>query len=362
MSLFANSFRKTSQQMQENDSIKVYYKTDMKQYIKVKYNRGTTVGMIIDELIKELNMNGKLQYSIYLLTHKKNELTLLGVSINRRLRRNEQPSRILFLTKAYKFSFYLDYMLSQLSQNICYLNQNQNENKQLTKYDKEFKIQKFTKNGSSKQMKIKINSQGAVLCQEGKMEKQIQYTDCKFDFEEDLVFTITKDKVNIYRAANKKEFSAINKLISQYTKNFEMQYKMGLQDNTIQYCTKQMMNCIEFNCYEFTQSKQMMKENSNYQSFIDIYKIIQVNKDIQAIENDDLNINIELYKESILDTLTILPREQFRKRLIIFNSQFKYTASCKIEDQIEQHNTLLQPLDSILTSEEDIRKFSQLLS
>ncbi|CAD8062251.1 unnamed protein product [Paramecium primaurelia] len=167
MSLFTNSFRKLSQQQQENDSVKVYYKTDMKQYAKVRYNRGTTIGQIIEELIKELNLNGKLQYQIYLLTHKKNEPSLGGISIKRKLRRNEQPYKILLQTKVYKFSFYLDYMLSQLSQNIYDSQFNQIENYQFTIYDKEFKIYKITKKGSQKLMKIKINSSGTALCQEG---------------------------------------------------------------------------------------------------------------------------------------------------------------------------------------------------
>ncbi|CAK72047.1 unnamed protein product (macronuclear) [Paramecium tetraurelia] len=364
MSLFTNSFRKLSQQQQDNDIVKVYYKTDMKLYAKVRYNRGTTVGQIIDELIKELNLNGKLQYQIYLLTHKKNEPSLGGISIKRKLRRNEQPFKILFLTKVYKFSFYLDYMLSQLSQNTYDSQFNQNENYQFTKYDKEFKIYKITKEGGQKQMKIKINSTGAAICQEGKMEKFIEYSDCKFDFEEDLVFTITQEQVSIYRASNKNEFYAINKMIYQYTKNTEMKYKISVLENKIEHCTKQIMKELESNCYEFTQSKQGMKENARFHIFFDIFKTTQVNKDISAIENDDLTINFDEFRESILDTLSILPTEQFRKGLIAFNSQYKYTASCKIEDQIEEQNNdkLLQSLDNVVISEEDLRRYSQFLS
>lgn len=69
------------------------------------------------------------------------------------------------------------------------------------------------------------------------------------------------------------------------------------------------MDCIEYNCYEFTLSKKLMKENSNYKSFIDYYKILNMNTNISAIENDDLKINIEVFRESILETLSILPRE-----------------------------------------------------
>ncbi|CAD8073631.1 unnamed protein product [Paramecium sonneborni] len=341
MSLFTNSFRNLSQQQYEDDSVKVYYKSDMKQYAKIRYNRGTTIGQIINELIKELNLNGKLQYQLYIITHQKNEPSQGGISIKRKLRKNEQPFRILFFTKTFKYSFYLDYMFSQLSQNIQDSHINQNENYQLTKYDKEFKIVKLTKNGSQKKIRIKINSQGAALCQEGNKKWKSLFNT--------LIVNLILSKT-------------FNKLIYQYTKNTEIKCKMNSQDNIIQNCTRQIMQQIEFNCYEFTQSKQMMKENPNFKSFIEIYKITQVNQDITAIQNDDLIVNIIQFKESILETMSILPREQFRKALIVFNAQFKYTASQKIENQIEEQNSLLNSLEDILVSEEDMKKFNQFLS
>lgn len=41
------------------------------------------------------------------------------------------------------------------------------------------------------------------------MDKSISYKEYKFDFEENLVFRITKEKVKIYRVANKSDFSAL---------------------------------------------------------------------------------------------------------------------------------------------------------
>ncbi|CAD8078676.1 unnamed protein product [Paramecium sonneborni] len=379
MSLFTNSFRKLSQQQQENDSVKVYFKTDMKHYVKIRYNRGTTISQIINELIKELNLNGKLEYQIYIITHKKNEPSLGGISIKRKLRKQEQPFKILFFTKSFKFSFYLDYMLSQLSQNIQDSHFNQIENYLFTKYDKEFQILKVTKNGTYKQIKIKINSQGAALCQEGSIQELFQLDKrWKNLFSTLIVNLILKMTLYLQSLKNKQAFIELqikmsfmrckndyncsNKLIFSYTKNTEIKCKMNNQDNSIEYCTRQFMEKIEFNCYEFTQSKQIMKQSKNFQSFLEIHKIIQVTKDISALENDDLSIDFGQYRDSILETLSILPREQFRQKLIAFNSEYTYIASCKIVNQIEENNRLHNPLDEIQVREENIRKQSQLLS
>lgn len=88
-----------------------------------------------------------------------------------------------------------------------------------------------------------------------------------------------------------------------------MKYKISVLENKIEHCTKQIMKELESNCYEFTQSKQGMKENARFHIFFDIFKTTQVNKDISAIENDDLTINFDEFRESILDTLSILPTE-----------------------------------------------------
>lgn len=50
-------------------------------------------------------------------------------------------------------------------------------------------------------------------------------------------------------------------------------------------------------------------ENSNFHSFIDINKTTQMNTDVKSIENEDFTINLGIFRESILETLSILPRE-----------------------------------------------------
>lgn len=42
---------------------------------------------------------------------------------------------------------------------------------------------------------------------------------------------------------------------------------------------------------------------------MEIFKLTQVVANMADLENDDLNVDLELYRAKILDTFSILPRE-----------------------------------------------------
>lgn len=69
---------------------------------------------------------------------------------------------------------------------------------------------------------------------------------------------------------------------------------------------------------------------------MEVFKLTQVVTNLGELENDDLNVDFESYRAKILDTFSILPREQFREKLIKLNSKFKLIASCKLENMIEE--------------------------